>query len=183
MAPMIDATRLWSKFYQGSYPLEGVRAHGFRVLVLCAEELQHRAEEPGVVTLRCPLFDDGRRPMSPIEWQHAVRTGREVAAHAAAGHRTLVTCAQGRNRSGLVAGIALYELSGWSGEQCVQHIQARRRDALTNDDFVAALYGLPPRVRQVAHPIRRAPQRIGPVHQRVGVDGANQGRQTLLRYF
>ena len=182
MALMIDATRLWSKLYQGSYPLEGVRAHGFRVLVLCAEELQHRVEEPGVVTLHCPLFDDGR-PMSPIEWHRAVRTGREVAAHVAAGHRTLVTCAQGRNRSGLVAGIALYELTGRSGEQCVQHIRALRRGALTNDDFVAALYGLPPGIRQGAHPVRRAPQRIGPVHERLSADGTDQGRQTLLRHL
>lgn len=170
MSLVVDATRLFPKLYQGSYPLAPIAPAGFRVLVLCAEELQFRSEEPGVRTLRCPLYDNGEHVFTKSEWIEAVRTARAVADYVAHGWRTLVTCAQGRNRSGLVSALALYQLTGLSGEQCVEHIRNRRVGALSNDDFVAALYALPPKIRQPFHPRRRAPKRIGPIHQVQGVD-------------
>lgn len=168
--PMIDATRLWPKLYQGSYPLTPIARAGFHVLVLCAQEAQSRSDEPGLLTLRCPLNDNGD-DITRAEWRRAVEMGRRVAALVASGRRTLVTCAAGRNRSGLVCAIALYELSLLSGKQCVEHIRVRRLGALTNDSFVRQLVALPPKVGQQGYAIRRAPQRIGPVHQSLGLQG------------
>lgn len=165
---MIDATRIAPKLYQGSYPVTALRPM-FDVLVLCAKELQHRSPEPGLTIVHCPLEDDGS-PMTRSEWYRAYTTSEVVARYLAGGKRVLVTCAAGRNRSGLVCALTLYRLTALDGEQCIQQIQARRRDALQNDFFVAALRALPPKLTQVTNPARRALHRIGPVHQRIGVD-------------
>lgn len=52
-----------------------------------------------------------------------------------AGRRVLVTCAAGRNRSGLVSALALMKRRGLSGEEAVARVQAMRKDALTNESF------------------------------------------------
>lgn len=166
---MIDATRISSKLYQGSYPLMPLRPI-FDVVVLCAEELQERSPEPGLTILRCPLNDDGT-PMTHAEWRRACAMSEVVAGYVARGRRVLVTCAAGRNRSGLVCALALYRLDArLDGKQCIQKIQARREGALDNEFFVAALRSLPPKLTELRHPERRALHRIGPVHQRIGVD-------------
>ena len=162
---MLDATRLAPKLYQGSYPWEPIKPRSFDVLVLCAMELQQRPDELGLRTLRCPLNDDGT-PMTRREWHNAVRTADEVVQLLLRGARVLITCAQGRNRSGLVAGIVLYRTSGLSGAECVRHIQQRRPGALTNEHFVAALSNLPRRERrQLSEPPRHALHRIGAPHE------------------
>lgn len=162
---MLDATKLGPKLYQGSYPRDVIRRRGIDVLVLCAEELQHRAEEPGLIVLRCPLRDDGSA-FTQREWNRAVRTSDAVVDLLLRRKRVLVTCAQGRNRSGLVSGIVLYRLTTLSGEQIVRYIQDRRPGALTNDDFAAALFSLPPkRQAEFADTRYRALHRAGPAHQ------------------
>lgn len=165
---MLDATRLGPKLYQGSYPLTGVRRYGFDVLVLCAHELQHRPEEPGVLTLRCPLTDDGT--LSRAQFGRALMTAQRVAQLVASGRRTLVTCAAGRNRSGLVSALVLYQRTSMDPEQIVEHIQRRRPNALTNDAFVAALYALPPNPRQRRYPFGSPPKRPSPVYQGLRFD-------------
>jgi hypothetical protein len=165
---MIDATRLGPKLYQGSYPMLRV-CPPFKVLVLCAKEAQSRSDERGLLTLRVRLDDSGD-DITQVEWHAAVEMGRRVASLVASGHRTLVTCAAGRNRSGLVCAIALYELTLMDGKECVEHIRALRPNALTNDSFVRKLVSLPPKVREPFHARRRAPQRIGPVHQHLGLE-------------
>ena len=165
---MIDATRIAPKLYQGSYPIMHLRPM-FDVVVLCAEELQTRSPEPGLSILRCPLNDDGS-PMTRAEWHRACAMSDVVARHIAAGRRVLVTCAAGRNRSGLVCALTLYRLSPLNGEQCVEQVQARRANALGNEWFVAALRALPPKLSERRHARRRALHRVGPVHQRVGID-------------
>jgi len=62
------------------------------------------------------------------------------------GERVLVTCWQGRNRSALVAALALYLLSGADGGGILRHIQGRRPGALTNPVFAHAVRSLPARV-------------------------------------
>lgn len=51
------------------------------------------------------------------------------------GHPILVTCAAGRNRSGLVAAESLIQL-GNDPQQVISSIQARREHALSNQTFV-----------------------------------------------
>jgi hypothetical protein len=138
----LDVTRIAPKLYQGSFPRVPLAAAGFPVLVLCAIELQQRPEEIGLTTLRCPLTDDGS-PMTMRQWAMAIHTSAIVARSVARGERTLVSCAQGRNRSGLVVALTLYRLTDMSGPQTVEHVRRLRTGALENDDFVHRLYRLP----------------------------------------
>ena len=138
----IDANRVGQRLYIGAYPPQGaaVRSAGFDVLVLCAMELQDGRFD-GARVLRCPLDD---ADLTRDEWDRARFAARRVAAFVQEGSRCLVTCAQGRNRSGLVTALAVRELTGWPGTACVELVrQARTRaEALTNPTFVAALRGL-----------------------------------------
>ena len=69
----------------------------------------------------------------------------DVVAAVQAGRRVLVACAGGRNRSGLVVGLAVRELLGCSGEQALNWVQSRRENALNNATFAHHLAGLPPK--------------------------------------
>jgi hypothetical protein len=69
----------------------------------------------------------------------------DVVAAVRAGRRVLVACAGGRNRSGLVVGLAVRELLGCSGAQALDWVQSRREDALNNVTFAHHLAGLPPK--------------------------------------
>jgi protein-tyrosine phosphatase len=164
----IDATRITHKLYQGSYPIQPIRPCGFHVLVLCAKELQQRADEGGLTTVCCPLNDDGS-PMTQREWLRAVRMAEYVGTLLLRHARVLVTCAQGRNRSGLVNALVLYRLTSLSGPECIEHIRKLRPGSLTNDDFVDALRTLPPKVGgQLSNVPRRPLHRVGPPHEFIG---------------
>lgn len=119
----------------GSYPPPGSPIP-FDVLVLCAEELQPPASAyPGVTVLHVPLDD---ADPTGDEILRAVAAGKNVAARLRQGARVLVTCAQGRNRSGLVVGLALEELDvPWA--TAVRRIRQNRENALTNRAFVRFL--------------------------------------------
>lgn len=141
----VEATRLASGLYQGSRPPAGnsLRRSGFDAVVLSAMEIQPSAADfPGVRVIRARLDDSGT-PISRREWDEAVRAASEATAIHRRGGRVLVTCAQGRNRSGLVAAVMLHQLSGDSGAHVVSYIQRTRRapggPALTNDSFVSVL--------------------------------------------
>jgi len=142
----LDITHMAPKLYQGSYPRVPIAPIGFKVLVLCAVELQDRAAEPGLLTLHCPLTDTGER-MSEQDWALAISVSGKVARRVADGQRTLVSCAQGRNRSGLITALVLYRLTDMSGLQAVSHVQKFRFHALENDEFVHRLCRLPRKSR------------------------------------
>jgi len=142
----LDATRIAPRLYQGSRPPKGhvVRRARFDVLALCAEEIQPPDDDfPGVAVVRA-LLDDAE--LSSIEAESAKKAALRVAQAVAAGARVLVTCQAGRNRSGLVVGLALHQLTGWPGLKVVQHIRSLRMTpsgpALTNRSFAAALQRL-----------------------------------------
>lgn len=141
----MSASEIGYGIWQGSIPPEGstLAEKGVDVLVLCAEEHQPPSSRfPGVRTvIHCPLDDSVPTPQEMIL---ARKAAREVAQASKRGRRVLVTCIQGRNRSGLVIALALVELTGRSGRRVVQHVQSRRRDALTNHYFVRAIEGLQP---------------------------------------
>jgi hypothetical protein len=69
---------------------------------------------------------------------------RDVVTAVAAGRRVMVACAGGRNRSGLVLGLALRELLACSGAEALHLVQSRREDALNNETFARYLAALPP---------------------------------------
>lgn len=140
---MLDATRLASGLYQGSAPrsAQAVLAAGFGTLVLTAHEVQPPEHVlMGLEALRCPLADDPTRPLTEAEWRAVKSCAEAVARRVRARQRVLVTCAQGRNRSGLVSALSLV-LLGWRPADAVRHIQRTRSFALTNPRFVEAILG------------------------------------------
>jgi len=119
---------------QGSAPPPGARIP-FDVIVLAAEEYQ--PELPGYEVMHVPL-DDGPPPSA--QDRARIRTAaREIARKVRAGKRVLVTCWQGRNRSGVLAGLALVEL-GLPRDRAVRRIRAYR-NGLTNPYFRAMVGG------------------------------------------
>jgi protein-tyrosine phosphatase len=121
---------------QGSAPPPGIRLP-FDVIVLAAEEYQH-PRLPGYEVLRVPLDDSGPPP-SVADRALIRESARRIARRVRAGKRVLVTCWQGRNRSGVLAGLALVEL-GVPRNQAVRRIQ-QLRDGLTNAYFRAMVRG------------------------------------------
>lgn len=131
--------------YQGPCPLstELVRQHRFDVLAFCAMEIQPALppeQRHGLSVFHVPLNDSHEAPMTDAEWQLAERSGREIARLTAGGHRSLVTCAMGWNRSGIVNAIAMHYRFGMSGPAAVAQIRAARGpQALSNPSFVRRL--------------------------------------------
>lgn len=115
---------------QGSKPPVGVPLP-FDTIVLAAEEYQPHM--PGAFeVLHVPLDDSGPPPTAHerrLIYENASRIARRVRA----GRRVLVTCWQGRNRSGVLSGLALREL-GVPGIEAARLIQ-RIRKGLTNRYF------------------------------------------------
>jgi protein-tyrosine phosphatase len=114
---------------------------GFQVLVLCAKELQPSASAyPGILVLHAPNDDRHveHEPPTHQEIEIALRASCEVRRLLSLGKRVLVTCAQGRNRSGLVSGLVLVT-NGLSADEAVSLIRSKRRNALSNTHFVRCL--------------------------------------------
>lgn len=138
----IDATCLIEGLWIGSKPEIGrvVGESGFDLLVLCAEEYQPPAWQfPGVDVIHAPFDDNDIGPL-PIEKEIARTAGSQVATALRNHSQILVTCQQGRNRSGLVCGLALVE-NGLDPVRVIHLIQDTRRNALTNDAFVDLIAG------------------------------------------
>lgn len=109
----------------------------FDVLVLCAREYQPSANGfPGTRVVRVPFSDN---------YIHIPVSERETAARGARvrrGETVLVTCRQGRNRSGLVTACAMVDL-GYSPREAIRMVRAARGpDALSNPYFVSLILGM-----------------------------------------
>jgi protein-tyrosine phosphatase len=136
-----DFDHIVENLFQGAAPPYGdaVAKLGFDTLVLCAKENQREDLYPGVEVVLAPGDDDCRehRMMRDLPtWQQAAQL---VVDRVAAGKKVLVTCMAGLNRSGMVTALALHQITGWSGEDVVEHIQASRDMALCNDTFATHL--------------------------------------------
>lgn len=144
---MIDATLIAPRLYQGAIPPPGpyLRAAGIDAVVLCSKEWQPRAYNyPGVRVVHAP-FDDSGWPPTSAEYRSATNAAKIVKRMYQDGLTVLVTCAQGRNRSGLVMALAIHMLSKEPGSDCAALVRRRRENALTNKWFSRALDGLPRR--------------------------------------
>lgn len=126
--------------WQGAAPPPGraVRSAGFRKLVLCAEEYQPPGEVfDGMAVLHAPNDDSGL-PISVEQKKIAILASRSVARSLLRGEPVLVTCMQGRNRSGLVSALTLIRL-GVRPEAAIRTVQRVRPMALSNGSFVSFL--------------------------------------------
>lgn len=119
-----------NRLAQGAFPgTNPALFQAFDVVVYTAEEMQPKGMKvpAGKFVYKLRLDDDIYRPIPP-EVQLAVhRMGQSLAGHLRAGHRVLVTCAMGMNRSGIVTATTLMHLTGCSGSQAVDQVKARRR--------------------------------------------------------
>jgi protein-tyrosine phosphatase len=86
-----------------------------------------------------PIRDEDLPNLAKIE-----ALGRLVADLVCAGHRVLVHCRMGFNRSALVIATALTYM-GLSGRQAIADLRLRRPGALFNEVFAAHVAALPPR--------------------------------------
>lgn len=123
------------KLAQGSAPQPGV-ALPFDTIVLAAREYQ--PDLPGYEVIRVPLSDEGPPP-TPEESELIRINSSRIVRRLLAGRRVLVTCWQGRNRSGVLVGKALVELGNEPG-RVVDAIR-RLRNGLTNLYFAAMVSG------------------------------------------
>jgi hypothetical protein len=144
-------TEIVPGLWQGGYPrhgLEAVRDAGFNVLVLSAKELLKDVPDayltvPGLVVVRAPLDDSDELGPSENEARIAQAAAEVNVRALRAGQNVLTTCAQGRNRSGLINALTLRELRGISGGEARWIVQQKRPNALTNRGFCKFLDALP----------------------------------------
>jgi len=127
---------------QGSRPpIGGPLAPRFTTLVLCAQELLEETPQglpgafPDVTVLKMPL--DDAKPSSD-EVRRSLVAAHNVASRVRHGERVLVTCNQGRNRSGLIVALTLMQL-GASANEAIARVKHARKNALTNPYFVQVL--------------------------------------------
>jgi protein-tyrosine phosphatase len=129
----MDADRIASKLYLGGRP----RSCGpFDVVVLAAYE--HQNIPLDCIVVRAPLDD---AVPTQDEVKTALSAARKVQTFRRQGARVLVTCAQGINRSALVAALALM-MEGRSAHQAIKLIRQNRKThtrPLSNEAFVQVL--------------------------------------------
>ena len=151
MVHPIDASTVYvdgrgTRLMLGSFPPAGpdLAVLGIRRLALCAFELQRPPEDyPGVGLYHVPMDDteDVDKLVRVGTFRHAIGGAIAVARAVRRGRTTLSTCRQGRNRSALVAGLALRMLTNWSGDMVVEWLRRHRPHVavLTNECFVRCL--------------------------------------------
>jgi len=129
----LDASNVARRLWVGSRPPFDRNLPEFDVLVLCAQEIQPAVMAFAGTVIRCPLPDNS---LTQEETTMALIVGKSVAQHLARKHTVLVTCAAGRNRSALVAGLALGLVTQLSADQIVDLVRKRRMAAcLSNKAF------------------------------------------------
>jgi protein-tyrosine phosphatase len=109
----------------------------FDILVLTASEYQPAFNQNDLQIIRVTL-DDSIPSREDI--RKAIVAAKQVADALRKGKRVLTTCYMGRNRSGLINGLALIDV-GWSSIDAVKAIRIARGDkALSNAYFQSVLH-------------------------------------------
>jgi hypothetical protein len=139
--------RLW----HGGCPVDfdWARRVGIDVVVdlADADSVAPAADIEHLTYLKCPLVDGSELPAPVL----TLGLARLVADLVRDGHQALVHCTFGRNRSGLLTTLVVRELLRVPGVEALEHVQARRRDAVNNEDFASWLRSLPAPAATGAH--------------------------------
>lgn len=135
---MLDASNIAPRLWMGGKPPFDRDLPRIDVLALCARELQPAQVAFHGHVLRCPLIDDH---LDKTMISRALMTAHTVAQCLLQRKSVLVTCSQGRNRSGLIVGLALGYITRMTADQLVDLIRTRRRisGVLSNEAFVEYL--------------------------------------------
>jgi len=111
----------------------------YDIVVLCADEFQPKRSlilrPQDKTTLLYAPNDDSGTPLSKAQADIACRAAKQIAHEYRAGKKILVSCMQGRNRSGLVSALTLHLLYGMSGKESKKFVKDRIPNALTNESF------------------------------------------------
>lgn len=124
---------------QGSYPgLKGTAFQHASVLVLCAEEHQAKGLKapPGKTIIRLGFDDDIYRPVPPEAGKIFHAHAQQLAKAVMSGHKLMITCAMGLNRSGLITALTLMHGYKMRPSEAIRLIRGRRsKDCLCNPMF------------------------------------------------
>jgi len=136
----------------------------FEVIVLCAEEFQPKRSiflrpQDRASVIYAPN-DDSETPISKAQADIACRAARQAAHEYRSGKNILVSCMQGRNRSGLVSALTLHLLYGMSGAKTIEFIKSKVPNALMNPSFVKFLESVQP-IKPLGPPVRMTGYRNG----------------------
>lgn len=132
---------------------EAIRSGTFDVVILCAVELEEMFRLLPARTHPEIVYASNVDGLALSRRQLRVATtaaGKAVRAYRA-GKRVLITCQAGRNRSGLVTGLAMHLATGCGGKLATEIIRARRNahgPALSNDVFAKFLCAIPPKEKR-----------------------------------
>jgi protein-tyrosine phosphatase len=131
------------KVWHGGCPVDfaWVRDTGIDVVLDLADADAYppAAEVERLTYLKCPLVDDVEVPDPSV----TLRLASLVAGMVGDGHRALVHCTFGRNRSGLVATLIVRELLNLSGAAALDFVRERRNGVVNNVAFEKWLASLP----------------------------------------
>jgi len=131
------------KLWHGGCPVDfdWVRDTGIDVVLDLADADTYPPADDieGLTYLKCPLVDDEDIPDPAV----TLRLAALVAGLVQEGHRALVHCTFGRNRSGLVVSLVVRELLGLSGRDALVYVQERRDRTVNNEGFAEWLRTLP----------------------------------------
>jgi len=143
----LEAHEIVPRLWMGSRPEPGpaLATMGFDVLALCAMEYQPTTEwYPGIVIGRIRLDD---AELSAGQALQAFQLAAQLAKMIKMKKRVLVTCAQGRNRSGLITALTMVALTGCSGFEACHAVRVRRQSpfgpALMNHHYMTAICEIP----------------------------------------
>jgi protein-tyrosine phosphatase len=120
--------------YIAGAPHGNPATEGFDAVVLCAMEYQPKMTY-GIEVIRAPMIDD---KINDHTIEIAAAAAARVAELLEQNKKVLVTCIEGRNRSGLVAAMALIN-EGMDGKEAISLVRKRRRSSkppLANPYFV-----------------------------------------------
>lgn len=122
-----NADQVAKNLWVGGVPADHKEVDGnFDALVLAAREFQDvfpAHKFPGTVVIYAPI-PDGK--LTNAEKAIALRAAIQVYELNRDGRRVLVTCAQGVNRSALIAALAMI-IGGWSARKAVENIRKYRK--------------------------------------------------------
>jgi protein-tyrosine phosphatase len=131
------------KVWHGGCPVDfaWVRDTGIDVVLDLADADAYppAAEVERLTYLKCPLVDDVEVPDPSV----TLRLASLVAGMVGDGHRALVHCTFGRNRSGLVATLIVRDLLNLSGAAALDFVRERRNGVVNNVAFEKWLASLP----------------------------------------
>lgn len=155
----VPASQIGHRLWQCGFPrFQGLVERGIGIVALAAhdaqptkEDVEHiKRSQPGLSLILCPFDDTEDDSALPGIVQKADAVAKRLVQRLGEGKTALVTCAVGRNRSGLISALALRYMLGITGAEAADRVRDARRpdlphgeEALSNRTFLRYLRALP----------------------------------------